>query len=351
MPENQIPDNVSTSPLWQLVQEAEEVKIEEVPSETGRRFHVEVKPRPAKPAPPPPPPTHDVPYLLKNAEILRQSGEYILARNLFSFALSLNLREPDALRGLGICLFRTGDYTSAKKCFRAFREIDGRPESHFWLAQCAIAEKNDVEAIELFRAIKTPHFLSPEDQFEMYKDLGNCLTRQRRFDEADLAYRQALNLKADSDLIYVNMGTLALQRQHLEMAGVFFQKAAKLNPTNAKAHCGIGMVCEQAGKPKEAIRAFRAAMDLDSQNLVALYQLLSLAQDAGEIADLIARIGRFLVKDQKNSDVRFVLAALLFQKRDWTSCERVVDEILAYQPQHKAARKLKDELTSNKHRL
>lgn len=350
----------SGSPFFDLLAEAEEIKIREVPPEAEapqsncRTFLIRITNPPAPtPAPAKPSESKETPenrnYLLKSADLLVVDKDYILARNIYSYLLKLNIRDEAAMKGLGTCFLRLGDNGSAKKCFRALHEISRSPESQLWLGNCLVAEGQEAAALEEFRKIEDPTRLSVSDQFDLHREMGNCETRAQKYEAAWAHYHQALKLNPQSDIIHVNLGTLELQRQNVDIAYSYFTMALKQNPKSSRAHCGLGLVAVAKKDLGIAKKEFELSLDLDSQNLVALFQLVHLSAEEENIGDIRTRIEAYLQKDPRQCDVRYAFAVLLFRDGEWAACSKEISALLALDPQHAKAKALRDQLTSHKH--
>lgn len=364
------------SPFFDLLAEAQEIKIREVseeknrtlsqalstdslPQDESRTFLVCIKTKPATPTPKTDSGNQtgeksnpeNRTYLLKSAELLLSDGDYLLARNVYSYLLKINLRDPEAMQGLGLCFMKLNDTSSAKKCFKALYELKSSAQAILWLAQCCVSEGNDDAAIEYFSKITHVEAFSKPEQFEFYKEAGNCHTRKGNFDTGWGFYHKALELSPNSDTIYVNLGTLEMQRNQPEIALPYFKMALRLNDKNARAHCGLGIIASSKQDKETAKGHFLKALDIDSQNLLAVFQLANLL-GPGEKADALKiRVAKFLLKEPKHADVRYLLAVLLFRESDWLGCEREVDAVIAIDPNHTKAKSLRDQLKSHKHQV
>jgi len=350
----------SGSPFFDLLAEAEEIKIREVPPEAEapnantRTFLIRITNPPAPVVPEKKAPdAKDTPenrnYLLKSADLLVIDKDYILARNIYSYLLKLNLRDEAAMKGLGTCFLRLGDNASAKKCFRALHEISRSPESRLWLGNCLVAEGQEASALEEFRKIEDPSKLNASDQFDLYREMGNCETRAQKYEAAWAHYHQALKLNPQSDIIHVNLGTLELQRQNPDIALSYFMMALKQNPNSSRAHCGLGLVALVKKDLATAKKEFETSLDFDSQNLVSLFQLIHLSAEDDDVVTIRAHIDRYLQKDPRQADVRYAFAVLLFRDGEWSACNKEISALLAIDPNHSKAKALRDQLTSHKH--
>ncbi len=365
----QPPKTNTESPFFHLLSSADEVQIREIASDQPERmlhslektlkdfdhekdsknlrtFFVHIK----TPAPTPKDESAKLPYdghhLLHSAELLLENQDYLLARNLFSYLLQQNIKDPGALRGLGICLFKLGEAVSSRKCFRALIELHQSEEAHYWLALGYQAEAKDIVAVEHFNQIKNPQSFNADQRFDYYKNYGNSLTRMGQLDRAEGQYLKALELSPTSDTIHVNLGTLLIQRQEWGKARERFSRAAELNPNSSRAQCGLGMTALALDRKAEAKKFFHHALDLDTQNLVALHQLLELSTAVEEIAGLKTRLRAFLDKDPNHADSHFALAALLFKEGSWKACEIHATRATEIDPKHERAIKLKSDLNA-----
>lgn len=288
--------------------------------------------------------------ILSKARLLLHNQDFLLARNLYSFILKKDIKHPEALKGLGQCLLNLGDTTAARKCFNALIEIHKSVEGLALLGICFIRENKDVNAFETFSKIKDPSNISPDLRFTFYKELGNCLTRLERFNEASNAYNQALSINPRSEVILINLGTLEIQRKRFENATRYFQQAIDFCPSAAKAFCGIGLVAQMCHEDDIADLYLQKTLDIDCQNSVALHQLYALAKNESDWKKLRIRLVQALIKDPAHMDHRFLLAATLLKQNDWSGCESELNIILRKYPEHPKARGLREELSLHRHR-
>ncbi len=371
MPKTLNPSPQSESPFFNLLAEADEVQIREIPtdapdrvmsslektikefesnkdSQSLRTFFVHIKTPPAKiaatPKPAPGAKKYDVDGLRASAELLLENQDYLLARNLFSYLLQQNLRDPIGLRGLGICLYKLGEINSSRKCFRALTELYQSEEAHYWLGVGYQSESNDSQAVFHFERVLTPGLLTADQRFDLYKSHGNCLTRMGKLDQAEAKYLAALELSPTSDTIQVNFGTLMIQRREWKRAFAYFERGAELNPKSSKAQCGLGLSSLGMGLLAPAKQHFNLALDIDPTCLVALHQLIELAPETGDIPELKSRLRAYLERDPNHADNHFALGALLFKENNWKQADFHLGRALELRPGHAGATKLKADL-------
>jgi tetratricopeptide (TPR) repeat protein len=100
--------------------------------------------------------------------------------------------------------------------------------------------------------------------------------RAGRLDEAEGAYRQALDTDPNNvDALHFT-GVLAFQRRDYPRAREFITRALSHDANNAAAHNNLGNVLDAQGKPEDAMRSYIAALALDPDNADALSNLAAL---------------------------------------------------------------------------
>jgi len=321
-------------------------------SANQRTFLVKIKPKPSNPQKKQVTwQSQDRNYILQSAKVLVENQDYILARNLYSHLLKTNLRDPRALKGLGICLAQLGETTSAKKCFNALWEVYQKDEALAWLGRCYAKEGNDKMALDYLTKAAEKGQLSQDEKFELFKEMGNCQTRQQSYDTAARAYDKALEINPKSDVTHVNFGTLELQRKNYLTAKKCFDKALEINPQNDKAYCGMGLLRLIENNPLSADGFFHKALDIEPQNQIALSQLIVLTHTTKNYTTTKKRIHTFLDNNPRNPEIHYSLAELFLKDGDLISCEKELELVIKYSPDHPRAKRLLEEITRSKHEI
>lgn len=96
--------------------------------------------------------------------------------------------------------------------------------------------------------------------------LGLVEERQGRLDKAEAHYRRALAVARDRverSLALVRLGYLLLARARLDEATSCFEQAVRELPLEPNSHDSLADAYLQAGRLEEAVRAFRAALELN----------------------------------------------------------------------------------------
>ena len=109
-------------------------------------------------------------------------------------------------------------------------------------------------------------FLSVEDVV-LFNQLGMCLRRQGKWEEAAAEYRKALRVAPDDPVLYYNMALALAEGHRFTEARQHMVKSLELNPQFARGGVEVaynmGVVFSQAGARERAALCLRAVLDLD----------------------------------------------------------------------------------------
>lgn len=129
------------------------------------------------------------------------------------------------------------------------------------VAALAAVPPNLGKAIEVQRRLTSER---PQDA-AVYNDLGNLLVLASQPDEAEEAYRKAVELAPDKVSALFNLGLLQQQRGERREALGLFRQVLDLQPQHAWAWYQIGALYEQWEQDGRAIEAYAEAFRIDPQ--------------------------------------------------------------------------------------
>lgn len=118
---------------------------------------------------------------------------------------------------------------------------------------------NISRAVENLRATITQQ----PDNAGAWVDLGNLLQMDGRVDEAEAAYRRALEISPDQVGARFNLALLLQGRGASSAAYREYKRVLKIEPKHAWAHYQLGTLHEAAGRETSAIHAYAKAFALD----------------------------------------------------------------------------------------
>ncbi len=156
--------------------------------------------------------------------------------------------------------------------------------------------------------------LDPSARIGAYVTLGILLQNQQRIEEAEEAYRKAIDLNPNDATAYSNLGNLLQNQQRIEEAEEAYRKAIDLNPNEATAYSNLGNLLSDQQRIEEAEEAYRKAIDLNPENSSGYWNLgwMLYLMEKWEESIKVSRQG--LTVDTSNAFIQFNIAlALLCQ--------------------------------------
>ncbi len=111
------------------------------------------------------------------------------------------------------------------------------------------------------------HFQSGEDKVKNRVSTLNCygvfLASEKRNEEAEKIFKDAIQLDSMDVQAFVNMGSLLFYDVKTSEARKYYLKAISLDPENSRAHYNLGLLLSELGKLEEAKNEFSKAVELD----------------------------------------------------------------------------------------
>jgi len=111
--------------------------------------------------------------------------------------------------------------------------------------------------------------LNPRDH-RAFNNLGICLAKQGRHDEAITAYKKGMELNTNLDILH-NMAITFTQKGDYEQASEWYAKALALSPSDEMIHNCLGYSYFLQGKYEAAIEKFNDAISHDPRYCVAFF--------------------------------------------------------------------------------
>ncbi len=182
----------------------------------------------------------DAPDLLKQALQHHQHGRLVEAERIYFDLLRADPNHAEALQLLGVVAAQRGDRLLAAEYRRKSVTAGGR-------------------------------------EWSFYNNLGFALQMQRRLDEAEAAFRQALAVNPDCADAHNNLGILYRLRGRHDRAAACYQEAARCDPLDFRYPTNLGSVYLLQKRRDEALACFRRVLELKPDDAEARYHVQALS--------------------------------------------------------------------------
>ena len=164
---------------------------------------------------------------------------------------------------------------------------------------------------------------------KLHAGVGIALHGAGNIDEAEPAYRRALEIYPDYAQVHYNLGELLLLRGRPVEAVEHLQRAAEISPANPRPWRTLGPLLEQAGEPERALQAYARAAELEPADFGLRFnqgRLLLVLGRTDEARQVLAGVAR----DDSTGVAGGVAAALLAETHgDFATAVGIYRRLLA----------------------
>jgi tetratricopeptide (TPR) repeat protein len=282
----------------------------------------------------------DIEYLIGNGELLLQAGEVELARNIFRAVLKSGECSDAAYAGLAQCADREGLIDQAIQF--AWDSVAFAPNQKGYqiLAELLVQQGRDQEAAQaLNRALKSLH-LTPAQQAEYFKMIGNCQSRLGNVQESEEAFLKALEISPTSDEVQSNLGSLYLEQGRINDAKRRYQDAIAANPGNDKAWVGLGLCFVAVGDKDSAHEAFARSLEKNLRNSTAIFHLVKCAYEIKKYSTAEQMLSHYVEIAPVSPSLLYSLAGLQFHVGKKKEAGATAKKILQIRQDHQGAKDL-----------
>ncbi|MBX3021091.1 MAG: tetratricopeptide repeat protein [Bdellovibrionales bacterium] len=258
----------------------------------------------------------------------------------------LQITPNDSLIALELArrLVADGRHDEAVRILRNVVDIDYRFETMNALGQAEYQADLIEDALEhLQQAVMIAPGEAPA-LFDVFKTLGNIFVRRGDLDSAEDSYNKAHRLQPDSDILYVNLGTLAVQRQNWDEAIEKFRFALGLNRSNDKAWVGLAIGHRMKGDAELAWGNIEAALEYNPLNETALTLALDWGISDSREFRVLELLRDFLVEGGWSEKFSLAFAWLSFRRGDRFIAKLELERLLAVNPGNASAAALMAEM-------
>jgi tetratricopeptide (TPR) repeat protein len=216
--------------------------------------------------------------------IAQQMGSYETGIQLISAAISRNPSAAHYHHSLGNLYLKLNRTAEAKASFCRAARLDPKYRDSLYAALSAEFER-----------------FKEENSAEKCLALGNIKFKDGLFEQAEMLYRRALELRPDHAECYRNLGQTFLRQDRLQEAVESFQKAVALNPHDAAAYGDLGITHQQLKNFAAAEDALLQSSKLNPGAPQTHYNLGNLLRQQFRLAEAIACYHRALECISRNS--------------------------------------------------
>ncbi len=286
----------------------------------------------------------NVPFLLKNAELLFSSGEYTLARNIYRTMADQGELSYSSLYWMGRCFEAESKVDEALKCYDQSIAFYPSLESYRRMGLIQMTRNNPQLAAETLERALNLKDISYDNRFDLHKACGNCWTKAQKPEHALNHYLTALSVYPTADDVRANIGALYLQSQKTAEARKHFQEAITANPKNDKALSGIASCFLAEGDIRQAHDHFARSLEIELNNPTAIFYLVKCAYELKSYATGARILEDYIQIAPINANLLYSLAGLQFHLGRMADSMETVERIIEISPAHNGANDLRNRI-------
>lgn len=172
----------------------------------------------------------------------------------------------------------------------------------------------------------------------LWRLAGRLYVSQRKTEQAEKAFKKALELAPDVALVHFELGQLYLLERKLPAAESAFQAALKKDETNSEIHTALALVLASQHKVDAANTHYRRAVQLDRHNAVAANNLAASLTEQQEFDDALGLALAAYDRAPMNPGIQDTLGWIYYKKNRFEDAHRLLAEASASLPQHPTVR-------------
>jgi tetratricopeptide (TPR) repeat protein len=218
-------------------------------------------------------------------------------------------------------------WAEAVECYAAARAL--RPDLGAALARALVNGGRAEEGRALYERLVAERPDNPWLHFQH----GHALFDQRRYREAEAAYRDALRLQPGDPEAHNNLGVVLCDGLHeYEEAETAFRDALRLRPDYPMAHTNLGVALGNQGRYREAEAAYREALRLQPDLPLAHSDLGKALSDQSRYKEAVVACREALRLQPDLPEAHNNLGAALIHQGHYREAEAACREAIRLKP-------------------
>jgi tetratricopeptide (TPR) repeat protein len=234
-------------------------------------------------------------------------------------AVDLDANRADVWQQLGLAEQRTNDLASAVDAYG--KAVALSPKDHALrdsYAQLLIATRQPDHAIAEAETVLSEN----QWDLEARSCIGHAYLRMGDFAKAEKAYREILDIDANSTAGHYDLGIALKMQDQLEAAQKEFQKAIDLEPSLPESHYTLGITDWQLGDFAGTIAQMKAALAIRPNYAEAHYMLGIAMKQSGDLDGAVVELRESVRLDPTTPGPYNTLGQILRIKGDKAGSEQ-----------------------------
>lgn len=205
-------------------------------------------------------------------------GEFDKAAEYYLEAVSVDAYCVEAMYNLGLAYKGKNEYSEALNWFGKLHSIlKGNPEVIYQIADTHAKAGNMEQAIEMFNVLIS---VVPTDPGVLAR-LGDIYSREENGNQAFQAYSESYRYCPSNLQVISWLGSYYIDCEIHDQAMIFYQRAAKIQPTESKWQLLIAACQRRSGNYQNALQKYKQIHERFPDNPECLRNIVRICKDLG----------------------------------------------------------------------
>ena len=161
--------------------------------------------------------------------------------------------------------------------------------------------------------------------------LGAHALRNSHYDDAVRLISTAIESRADEPLFHFFLGHARMAQQLWQDAADAYSTVVQLVPEHSDVQLRLGIALKHAGRPLEAIDAFRKSFEQDDSTPAAGLQLAQLLRESGELDQAVRLLQQLLERHPDVQDIYSRTGGALLAAENYEEAQKVYKRLFELQ--------------------
>ncbi len=179
-------------------------------------------------------------------------------------------------------------------------------------------------------------------------NLGVTLLREKKVQEAEIAFKQALHLNPRSDRALYNLGKICALRGDTSTALEYYLAALEVNPHLAEGHNDVANILARQGQPQLAIAHYHQAIRVNPGYVQAYFNLGNVLLAVGETDEAVEALTKAVQLAPQTAPVHYALGQAYEKQGNRDAAFKEYRRVLELDPNHVGARQALDALRTRR---
>lgn len=176
---------------------------------------------------------------------------------------------------------------------------------------------------------------------EIYALQGEMMALNGQLVEAEQRFNSLLVQFPNSSRAICGLGALYAEKGNWDKAQEYFRRAVSVNTQCDVGYAGLALSSLQANDKEAAWHYYDKALELNPENLRAVFGILELGYQQARYSDVERVLKNYLELHPANIDFIYSLAGCFFAQNRFSEASSEVEKILIFSPEHQKANELR----------